>query len=234
MWNILISLVSIIIVNLVLSGDNALVIALTSRKLPEAQRRQAMVWGTVVAIIVRIALTVVAVYLLQIPFLKAVGGLFLLYVAVKLLVDESGHGEDTSHVKQGTTLGQALWTIAIADLVLSIDNIFAVAAAGNGHLVLVLIGLVTSIPIIVWGASLIMKLVTRFPLLIYIGAAILGWTAGQMITEDKMTPDFISDGFLQWLIPLLTTLLVLGIGKCLQTRTRHRRQVGRTSQNPSA
>jgi YjbE family integral membrane protein len=205
----LIGLVSIILIDLVVSGDNAMLIALASRRLPEEQRRKAILWGTFGAVAIRVILTVVAVYLLKIPFLQAVGGLFLLYVAVKLLIDNS---DDESNVKEATTFGQAIRTIIVADVVLSMDNIFAVAAAGQGHLVLVLIGLAISIPIIVWGSGLILKLITRFPILINIGSGVLGWTAGKMLVQDKLVSQYIEFELLHWLVPVITTVGVVGIG----------------------
>ncbi|MGZ6525397.1 MAG: TerC family protein [Tumebacillaceae bacterium] len=218
MLEFLIGLVSIIIIDLVVSGDNAMVIALASRKLPAEQRKKAILWGTLGAVGIRIVLTVVAVYLLKIPFLQAAGGLFLLWVAVKLLVDDN---DESAHIKQSTTFGQAIATIIFADLVLSIDNIFAVAAAGKGHLVLVLIGLAISIPIIVWGSGIILKLMNRFPFLIYIGAGVLGWTAGTMLIEDKMVSKYMTSDLLDWGIPVLTTAAVLLLGKWFQGRHKH-------------
>lgn len=219
MLDFLIGLVSIIIIDLVVSGDNAMVIALASRRLPADQRRKAILWGTFGAVGLRIVLTVLAVYLLEIPFLQAVGGLFLLYVAIKLLVDNS---DEEANIKEATTFSQAIRTIIIADLVLSMDNIFAVAAAGKGHIVLVLIGLAISIPIIVWGSSVILKLITRFPILIYIGAGVLGWTAGRMLIEDKLVARYIEFAMLHWLVPVITTVAVVGIGWWYAQRNRQR------------
>jgi YjbE family integral membrane protein len=218
MLDFIIGLVSIIIIDLVVSGDNAMVIALASRKLPEEQRKKAILFGTLGAVCIRIVLTVVAVYLLKIPFLQAAGGLFLLWVAVKLIVDDN---DNSAHVKQSTTFTQAIFTIIFADLVLSIDNIFAVAAAGKGHIVLVLIGLAISIPIIVWGSTMILKLMNRFPFLIYIGAAVLGWTAGTMLIEDKMVSKYLTLDMLDWLIPVATTVAVLLLGRWFQNRHKH-------------
>ena len=219
MLDFLIGLVSIIIIDLVVSGDNAMVIALASRRLPEEQRRKAILWGTFGAVGLRVLLTVIAVYLLKVPFLQAVGGLFLLYVAVKLLIDNS---EDEANIKEAATFGQAIRTIIVADVVLSMDNVFAVAAAGQGHLVLVLIGLAISIPIIVWGSGVILKLITRFPILIYIGAGVLGWTAGQMLVHDKLVAQYIEFAVLNWLVPVITTVGVVGIGWWYAQRQRQK------------
>ena len=219
MLDYLIGLVSIIIIDLVVSGDNAMVIALASRRLPEGQRRKAILWGTFGAVAIRVILTVVAVYLLKIPFLQAVGGLFLLYVAVKLLIDNS---DDEANIKEAVTFGQAIRTIIVADVVLSMDNIFAVAAAGQGHLVLVLIGLAISIPIIVWGSGLILKLITRFPILINIGSGVLGWTAGKMLVQDKLVSQYFAFAMLHWLVPVITTVGVVGIGWWYTQRQRQK------------
>ncbi|MBL0389281.1 TerC family protein [Tumebacillus sp. ITR2] len=218
MLTFLIGLFSIIIIDLVVSGDNAMVIALASRNLPDEQRKKAILWGTVGAVAVRIILTVVAVYLLEIPFLQAVGGIFLIYVAVKLLVDNVG--EEEAHIKSHASFGKAIRTIIMADLVLSLDNIFAVAAAGKGHIALVLIGLAISIPIIVWGSTVILKLMNRFPLLIYVGAGVLGWTAGTMLISDKVVDEFVNIAVLDWVVPLVVTVAVIVLGKMLSGREK--------------
>jgi YjbE family integral membrane protein len=217
-WEYLFALFSIIIIDLVVSGDNAMVIALASRRLPDDQRKKAILWGTLGAVGIRVALTVVAVYLLMIPFLQAIGGLFLLWVAFKLLVDNA-EGEE-ANIKEGKTFGQAIRTIIMADLILSLDNIFAVAAAGQGHITLVLIGLAISIPIIVWGSTIILKLINRFPILIYIGAGVLGWTAGHMLVADKLIAPLIGIDALNWIVPTITTIGVVLIGKYFADRSQ--------------
>lgn len=213
-----IGLVSIIIIDLVVSGDNAMVIALASRNLPDEQRKKAILWGTFGAVGIRIILTVLAVYLLQVPFLKAIGGVFLIWVAVKLLVDNAG--DEEAQIKSPASFGKAIRTIILADLVLSLDNIFAVAAAGEGHIGLVLIGLAISIPIIVWGSTLILKLINRFPVLIYVGAAVLGWTAGKMLVSDKVIDDFLASAVFDWIVPLIVTVAVVVLGKWLSGRQK--------------
>ncbi|KEO80993.1 TerC family protein [Tumebacillus flagellatus] len=221
MVDFLIGLFSIIIIDLVVSGDNAMVIALASRNLPDDQRKRAILWGTVGAVVVRILLTVLAVYLLEIPLLHALGGLFLIWVAVKLLVDNVGGHDEEAHIKSHASFGKAIRTIIMADLVLSLDNILAVAAAGRGHIVLVLVGLAISIPIIVWGSSLILKLMNRFPILIYVGAAVLGWTAGTMVISDEMVNDFFhNNAVLDWVVPLVVTVIVVVLGKWLGGRQK--------------
>ena len=222
MWDFLFGLVSIIIIDLVVSGDNAMVIALASRRLPEDQRKKAIFWGTFGAVGLRIVLTIAAVYLLKIPFLQAMGGLFLIYVAVKLLIDNA---EEEANIREGATFGQAIRTIIIADLILSMDNIFAVAAAGQGHLLLVIVGLAVSIPIIIWGSGIILKLMTRFPILIYAGAGVLGWTAGSMLVGDKLLDRVLTAEFLDWFVPLLTTVIVVGYGKWHASRQKSQKAV---------
>lgn len=223
MLEFLIGLASIIIIDLVVSGDNAMVIALASRNLPEHQRKKAILWGTFGAILIRIVLTVVAVYLLKVPLLQAIGGVFLIWVAVKLLVDNAGHEE--GHIKSHATFGKAIRTIIFADVVLSLDNIFAVAAAGEGHLVLVLIGLAISIPILVWGSSLILKWINRFPILIYIGSGVLGWTAGKMLVSDQIVDKLLTNAVLDWVIPLGITVGVILLGKWWSGRNKQQRGV---------
>lgn len=215
MWDYLLALLSIIIIDLVVSGDNAMVIALASRRLPPEQKRKAILWGTVGAVGLRVALTVVAVYLLKVPLLQAIGGLFLIWVAVKLLVDNA---EEEANIKEGASFSEAIRTIILADLVLSMDNIFAVAAAGKEHVSLVLIGLAISIPIIVWGSQVILKLINRFPILVYIGAGVLGWTAGSMLIEDRLIVELVHNEVLNWLVPALTTIGVIAVGKWLADR----------------
>jgi YjbE family integral membrane protein len=209
------SLFSIIIIDLVVSGDNAMVIALASRRLPEEQKKKAILWGTAGAVALRVILTVAAVKLLQVPLLQAIGGLFLIWVAVKLLVDNA---EDEANIKEGRTFGEAIRTIILADLVLSMDNIFAVAAAGKEHVSLVLIGLAISIPIIIWGSQVILKLINRFPILIYIGAGVLGWTAGSMLIEDRLISNFVHSKVLDWAVPTVVTIAVVVLGKWLGNR----------------
>lgn len=212
----LIALLQIIIIDLVVSGDNAMVIALASRRLPEEQRRKAILWGTFGAVALRIIMTVIAVYLLKVPFLQAIGGVFLLWVAVKLLVDNAG--DEELNIKEGKTFGQAIRTIIMADLVLSMDNIFAVAGAADGHIWLVLIGLAISIPVIIWGSGVILKMINRFPVLIYVGAGVLGWTAGSMMVHDKLIAPYVDNVVLEYAVPVALTAGVIGVGKWLTTR----------------
>lgn len=196
-------------IDVVLGGDNAIVIALASRNLPEQQRNKAIFLGTGLAIIIRIVLTVLAVYLLTIPYLQLVGGLLLIMIAFKLLVDE----DETANIKAGATLGAAVKTIVFADVVMGLDNVIAVAGAAHGNIFLVVLGLIVSVPIIVWGSKIILHFMERFPSLVYIGAGILGYTAGKMITHEKRL-FFLLEQYpsLSYIVPIVTVILVLASG----------------------
>jgi YjbE family integral membrane protein len=207
----------IIWVNIILSGDNAVVIALAARSLPKHQQKQAIFWGAGAAVLLRIALTIVAVKLLEFPFLKLVGGAALLWIAVKLLVPED---EDDGEVAASTQLWGAIKTILIADLVMSTDNVIAVAAAAKGSIVLLVLGLVISIPLVVFGATLLMVLMERYPIIITLGAAVLGWTAGEMGVTDPAVADWVKTNahWLDWIAPVLGAILVVVVGKWLGSR----------------
>ena len=176
----ILGLISVIFINIILSGDNAVVIALACRNLPELQRKKAVVLGSVGAIILRVLLTFVAVKLLAIPYMQVVGGALLLWIALSLL-----KGEDEGEVKGGNSLISAIKTIVVADLVMSLDNVVAVAGVAHGNITLIIIGLLVSIPLIVWCSQLLMKIMQKFPVIVYIGSALLAYTAGEMILKDK-------------------------------------------------
>lgn len=172
---------SIILANIVLSGDNAVVIAMAARTLKPEQRSKAIFWGSAAAILMRIVLTIVAIQLLALPYLKIVGAILLVYIGVDLLsAEDEGDGEG----KEINSLGAAIRTILIADLVMSLDNVLAVAAAAKGDLPLLVLGLLVSIPLIIFGATLLTKVMERFPIIITIGAALLGFLAGEMLLTD--------------------------------------------------
>ncbi|WP_127582775.1 TerC family protein [Paenibacillus koleovorans] len=198
------------LINIVLSGDNAVVIALASKNLPINQRKQAIWWGAFGAIALRLILTVVAVTLLKVPYIQAIGSLLLLYIAIKLLIDDDGH----ANVKEASSLGKAIWTIIIADFVMSLDNVLAIAAKAEGDITVIILGIALSVPIIVWGSTLVMKMLHKFPILVYLGAGILGYTAGEMFVSDAKMDEFLLHGnhTTHWLIPVLTTLVVIGTG----------------------
>jgi len=177
-----IGLAKIIGVNVVLSGDNAVVIALAARSLPPKQQKQAILWGAGAAVVLRIILTVFAVALLTLPWLKIVGSLLLFWIGIKLLVPE----EDEADIDASDNLMVAIRTILIADLVMSLDNVIAVAAAADGSLMLLILGLAISIPLVVFGATLLVSLMERFPVIITIGAALIGMVAGEMLVTDPV------------------------------------------------
>lgn len=204
------SILLIIGIDIILGGDNAIVIALACRNLPETKRNKAIVLGTVLAVFIRIVVTIAAVFLLKIPFLQFAGGVFLLLLAYKLLVD---HNEDTSRIKGGITLFAAIKTIVIADLIMGIDNVIAIAGAAHGNFYLVVLGLCVSIPIIIWGSKVILYLMEKFPVLIYFGASILAYTAGKMIVNEERL-HYLYENYqpLLTMIPFLSICLILFAG----------------------
>jgi YjbE family integral membrane protein len=184
-----VALLEIIGVNIVLSGDNAVVIALACRSLPPTQQKKAIVFGSLAAIILRVILTVAAVELLRLPWLKLAGGAMLLWIGVKLLTDEDEHADGGSG--RSDLIG-AIRTILVADLVMSLDNVIAVAAAAKGDLLLLVLGLLISIPLIVFGSTLLLRVMERFPVIITLGAALLGYVAGDMGVSDPAVADAIN------------------------------------------
>jgi YjbE family integral membrane protein len=198
----------IMLINIVLSGDNAVVIALASKNLPADQRKKAIWWGAFGAIALRVVLTIIAVYVLTVPYVQALGSLLLIWIAIKLLVDEEGD----SHIKGATTLGKAVWTIIVADFVMSLDNVLAIAAKANNDLTVIILGIALSVPIIIWGSTLVMKLLTRYPIFVYIGAGLLGYTAGEMFVKDETVSHLLLTGIPHWIIPVITTVIVIAAG----------------------
>ncbi len=190
-----IGLAKIIGVNIVLSGDNAVVIALAARSLPERQQKQAIFWGAGAAVVLRIILTVFAVALLQLPWLKIVGGLLLFWIGIKLLVPE----DDGDNIDASDNLIAAIRTILIADLVMSIDNVIAVAAAAQGSYLLLVLGLAISIPLVIFGATLLVHLMERYPVIITVGAALIGFVAGEMLVTDPALADWMAGFGVQFL-----------------------------------
>jgi len=212
----------IILIDILLGGDNAVVIALACRKLPAAQRTQGILWGTVGAIVLRVILIAFALTLLQVPFLKLVGGALLIWIGVKLLApdDEDEH----SNIQGSDKLWGAVKTVIVADLVMSIDNVIAIAGAAQGageehQLALVIFGLLVSIPIIVWGSQLVLKLMDRFPFIITLGGMLLGWIAGTMTHSDPAVVDYLpQDKTWHYTAGVLGALLVLALGTILKKR----------------
>ena len=171
----------IIIIDLTLAGDNALVIALAVRNLPKRQQLLGRIWGTLGAVVLRLAFITIATYLLKITFLQLIGGLLLLWIAFRLVQHDTG-GE--GRMRQGASLGQAIWIIVAADAIMSLDNVLAVAAAAHGDLRLVVFGIALSLPIVVWGSGLLATLMNRFVWIIWLGGGILGYVAGEMMLKD--------------------------------------------------
>lgn len=198
----------IMLINIVLSGDNAVVIALASKNLPVSQRKQAIWWGAFGAIGLRLVLTIVAVSVLQVAYIQAIGSLLLLYIAIKLLIDDSGE----THVKEASTLGKAIWTIILADFVMSLDNVLAIAAKAQNDITVIILGIGLSIPIIIWGSTLVMNLLHRFPILVYLGAGILGYTAGEMFLKDEKMAQYLHGDAIHWIVPVALTVVVIAAG----------------------
>jgi len=203
------ALLAIILIDLVLAGDNAIVIALAARSLPQRLRRKAIVWGTLGAIVVRSAMTVGVVWLLRIPGLMLVGGLGLVWIAYKLLVDTGG----TEHEgRVATTFWGAMKTIVVADALMGIDNVLGVAGAAHGAFDLVVIGLLVSVPIVVFGSTLVLKLVERFPLIVHAGAAVLAFTAARMIVGEPLLDELFDSAAARWIIYVTAVAGVLASG----------------------
>jgi YjbE family integral membrane protein len=214
----------IILINILLSGDNAVVIALACRNLSRRQRRHGIFWGVLGAIVLRIVLTFFAMSLLANPFLKLIGGALLLWIGVKLVAEEDG-GEH--EVKASDRLLAAVWTIIIADLVMSLDNVMGVAAAAKGDVPLIVFGLVVSIPIVVLGSQIVMRLLARFPLLVLAGGGLLGYIAGEMMVEDPAVAPWVAAHTPQLIAfaPGAGVALVVGVGWAI---TRRRRRAHKT------
>ena len=209
----------IIVINLLLSGDNAIVIALACRNLPDKQRKWGVILGAGAAVGLRIILTFFAIQLLTLPWLKIIGGILLVWIGVKLIADDSGGEHD---VKASDKLLAAVWTITVADLVMSIDNVLGVAAAAKGSLFLLIFGLVVSVPIVIGGSQIIMRLIERFPLLVVAGGGLLGYVAAEMMITDPVVIDQVKaqGAWIQWAAPIAGILLVIGVAHWLKTRNR--------------
>lgn len=212
----------IVIIDLTLAGDNALVIALAVRTLPRREQFLGRIGGTFGAVILRVIFIAVISQLLRIPLLQAVGGLVLIWIAVKLVRQDAGAGEGKEHVRHGTTLKEAIWIIIVADVVMSLDNVLAVAAAAHGDLFLVVFGIGLSIPIVIWGSGLLARLMNRFPWIIWLGAGVLGWVAAEMILKDAVVAAWLGEWFhvLHWLWPAVMAVLLTLLGWWMARRAR--------------
>lgn len=217
-----IAVAQIILIDILLGGDNAVVIALACRGLPPQQRKLGVIYGTAGAIVLRVILIAFALALLSIPYLKAVGGALLVWIGVQLLMPQD-HPDDHSNIQSTDKLWKAVKTVIVADLVMSVDNVLAIAGAAHGagshQLALVIFGLVVSIPIIVAGSQLVLKLMDRFPVVITLGAMLLGWIAGQMaFTDPGVRPHLPAGAAWEYVAAAAGALLVLLIGKLLARR----------------
>ncbi len=211
-----IGLLKIIWINIILSGDNAVVIALAARSLPPEQQRKAIMIGSGAAVVLRIVLTVVAAKLLAMPYLQIIGGLLLLWIGVQLLSEEEG---DDDGEPNAANLMTAVRTILIADLVMSLDNVIGVAAAAKGDEVLLMIGLAISIPLVIFGSSMMIKMMERFPVIVVFGAGLIGWVGGETITSDVALKEvLLENAWLHYAAAAAGAAFVVGVGKFLQSK----------------
>ncbi|MBT2648779.1 MULTISPECIES: TerC family protein [Bacillaceae] len=204
-------LLAIIMIDLVLAGDNAILIGLAARKLPKEQQKKVIIWGAVGAIVIRIIATLLVVWLLEVPGLHLIGGLLLVWIAYKLLIEEEEHD-----LKPADSMWAAIKTIIIADALMGLDNVLAVAGASHGNFTLVVIGLLVSIPVVMYGSTLILKLIERFPVIIIIGAGILGWTAAKMIVAEPFMHDYFVNPFIKYGFEAIVVIGILVAGTSRQ------------------
>lgn len=221
------ALLKIIAIDIILSGDNAVVIAMATRNLPKDQQNKAIFWGTAGAVILRILFAAIIVYLLKIPFVNLIGGVLLLFIAYKVLVQ----GEEEAHVKSTSGFMSAIGTIIMADAVMSLDNVVAVAGAADGHIGMVALGVAISIPIMIFGSKFIVKAMDKYAWISYVGAGILAWTAGEMVMKDKGFTNFlhIEHGPVSYLIAAVLTVLVLGLGYLQNKKIAAKKELRKTA-----
>lgn len=211
-----IGLLKIVWINIILSGDNAVVIAMAARSLPPQQQRTAVLFGSGAAVVLRIILTVVAAKLLALPYLQIVGGALLLWIGTQLLGEEE---DDGGEEKAYGSMLAAVRTILLADLVMSLDNVIAVAAAAQGSMVLLILGLAISIPLVIFGSTLMIKLMERFPIIVMLGAALIGWVGGETIVSDTILTDVLaSNPWLHYAGAITGGVFVVAVGRWLQRR----------------
>lgn len=219
----LFALVNIVFIDLILAGDNAIVIGLAARNLPHETQTKAIILGTLGAVGVRVIATILVVSLLKIPWLLLIGGVLLLWIAYKLLIEQ----KEEHHIKAGASLFAAVQTIILADAAMGLDNVIAVAGAAQGHILLVILGLLISVPIVVWGSTLFIKLINRFPWIVYLGSAVLAYTASNMITEEKKIHHFFAASpTMKWTFIIVMMAVVLIGGKLTKDarQKRHKEQ----------
>ncbi len=222
----MVQLLKIMWINILLSGDNAVVIALACRGLPADQRKWGIILGAGVAIVLRILFTGIVATLMNLPWLKLIGALLLFWIAVQLLVENT----DENDIKESHTIWGAVRVVAIADLVMSLDNVVAIAAAAGGNWTLIIIGLGISIPLIVFGAQLVILMLERWPWLVWIGAALLGWVAGELIVDEQALQGFFkgwNQAVVHYGIPAIGAAIVVAIGYAL--KMRHKEEPGATA-----
>lgn len=207
------ALFTIVIIDLVLAGDNALVIGMAARNLPKERQKKVIFWGTAGAIIIRALLTLAVVTLLKIPLLRLIGGLILVWIAIKLLIEEEDHDVEAADDFWG-----AVRTIIIADAVMGLDNVLAVAGAAQSSYLLVVMGLLISIPIVVWGSTLFIKLVDRFPWVLYFGAGVLGYTAASMIVDEPLMNAFFDEPVIEYGFIILMIAVVILTGYLIKQK----------------
>jgi YjbE family integral membrane protein len=209
----LVALLSIIMIDLVLAGDNAIVIGMSAKNLPEHHRKKAIIWGTAGAVVIRVLATLAIVWILKIPGLQLVGGLILIWIAYKLLIADG----DAGNHKASSNLWSAIGTIVVADTIMGLDNVLAVAGAAgssNHSFILVVLGLIISIPIMVWGSTLFVKLIDKYPIIIYIGSGVLAFTAARMITHEPFLKDFFeANQIIAYTMIIVVTIGVIAAGR---------------------
>ncbi len=216
---------AIVLIDLSLAGDNALVIALAVRNLPPREQFYGRIGGSLGAVLLRLGFIAIISQLLEVPFLRAVGGLALLWIAFRLVrQDASGEGGAGEHgkVRQGATLREAIWIIILADVIMSLDNVLAVAAAAHGDFLLVAFGIGLSIPIVIWGSGLLARLMNRWPVIIWVGGGVLGWVAAEMILKDPVVVGWLGSwvAILHWVWPAVMAIFVTLLGWWSATRTK--------------
>lgn len=207
------ALLAIVMIDLVLAGDNAIVIGLAARNLPKSQQKKAIIWGTAGAVVIRVLATLAVVWLLKIKGLLLIGGILLIYIAYKLIVDEKSHEMEAS----GSFWG-AMRTIVIADALMGLDNVLAVAGAAHGSFLLVVLGLIISVPIMVWGSTLFIKVVDRYPVIVTFGAGILAWTASKMIVGESFLKPLFENGFAKYGFEILVVAAVVFAGTMVKKK----------------
>jgi len=218
-----VALLQIMLINVVLSGDNAVVIALACRRLTPRHQKIAFIWGSLGVVVLMVALTGVVSYLLSLPYLEMAGSGMLLWIGVKLLMGEE-EAQDGS-VEQKSTLGAAIRTIIIADMIMSLDNVLAMAGAAHGHMWMLIVGLFITVPVILFGSALLMKLMERFPFLVMVGAALIGWVAGEMAVSDPAIKSWVdvNAAILHTIAPIFCAAFVIATGKILERVSSKRR-----------